>query len=113
MWQENVLLCSELEEMGLFVWCPKLLATLLAHLSSLAAVSLCSEHPKSHAKTPPLLTSSVTRRETKGVTETQSLFQARHLLLSPSLPCVLPALGVGAITDTLLLLPIFFLPFLL
>lgn len=95
MWQENVLLRSELEEMGLFVWCPKLLATLLAHLSSLAAVSLCSEHPKSHAKMPPLLTSSVTRRETKGVTETQSLFQPATYFCLQACPVFFPPWVLG------------------
>ncbi|VCW77799.1 unnamed protein product, partial [Gulo gulo] len=63
LWEENGLLCSELEEMGLFVWCPKLLATSLAHLPPLAAVSLCPGHPRTDVKMPPLLTSSATPTE--------------------------------------------------
>lgn len=59
--------------MSLFTWCSKLLTTSLAHLPSLAPVSLCPEHLKTNAKMPPLPTSSATRRETKGAAETQPL----------------------------------------
>lgn len=59
--------------MSLLTGCSKLLTTSLAHLSSLAPVSLCPEHLKTNAKMPPLPTSSATRKETKGAAEAQAL----------------------------------------
>lgn len=59
--------------MSLLTGCSKLLTTSLAHLSSLAPVSLCPEHLKTNAKMPPLPTSSATRKKTKGAAEAQAL----------------------------------------